>query len=227
MFLITYLPMITIRPLTGQSVATLTQTFNEAFSDYDVPLQITEAQLADKLMADQIDLTLSPGAFDQDRLVGFIWHGIEGDLAWNGGTGVVPSYRGQRITDQLYAFILPHLRAAGIKKTVLEVLQNNHPAVHIYQKNGFVVQRELDCFLGSIKVVNAKKEVDIRMVTAIDPHEQEAFRDWLPTFQNRDQKLINLGNKVIRLGAYVNDQIVAYLVADSAADKGSIYQFAV
>ena len=65
---------MTIKALTNTSAQERVVAFNTAFADYFVPFRFDEAQLAAKLASDKNDLSLSVGAFDQNQLVGFMFH---------------------------------------------------------------------------------------------------------------------------------------------------------
>ncbi len=232
---------MTITQLSNFSVAELTETFNVAFSDYIVPFKITEDQLAEKLRTANIQLDLSPGAVVDDKLVGFIWHGLgwrEGKtVIWNGGTGVVPDQRGKGITGKLYDYILPMLKERGYERSVLEVIIGNDPAIHTYQKKGFEIVRTLDCFRakatpstgGTIKdVARPKKELAQRILNR--PYDWSAFhqlRSWQPTYQNDDARMDLLGEQVKAVGAFLKNELVGYILFDARIDRGDIYQFGV
>src|SRR5690242_10529094 len=121
------------RTLAGLPVPEILNVFNEAFSDYIVPLQLSENQFLQKIKAENIKPELSVGAFVNKKLVGLILTGVseKGPLrkAYNAGTGVIPSFRGQQITQQLYIFLVPLLKDQGIREHQLEVLQNNTAAL--------------------------------------------------------------------------------------------------
>ncbi|MEO1486117.1 MAG: GNAT family N-acetyltransferase, partial [Bacteroidota bacterium] len=141
-----------IKTLSGVSPEQILKVFNTSFSDYLVPLQLTTEQLETKMKADATELSISCGVFEDEQLVAFILHGsdtIKGEkVAYNGGTGVVPSKRGMRLTTKMYEFILPILVSKGIKRLILEVISNNVPALKSYQGVGFKTKRELLCYKG-------------------------------------------------------------------------------
>jgi len=89
--------MDTIQTLENISTETLLDVFNLSFSDYIVPFCLTKEQLEDKIKSDGIDLSLSVGAFENDALIAFIFHGYDVidyvKYAYNAGTGVIPSKR--------------------------------------------------------------------------------------------------------------------------------------
>lgn len=133
-----------------------TTCFNEAFSDYVIPFHVSSEYLADKFAGAGVNYQMSFGAFDQEKLVAFVMHGI-GDrngesTAFNTGTGVVPLYRGRRLVEQIYRHALPILKEAHIQKCLLEVIQTNDKAIKAYTAIGFQIHRELACFKGRIDV---------------------------------------------------------------------------
>lgn len=103
-------PKITFRSLAYTDIETLLNCFNGSFKNYYVPLQLTKEQLVGKLYAEAIDMKLSFGAFDTENLVAFILHGLDTvdnkRVAYNGGTGVLPAYRGKQLSYILYEYVL-------------------------------------------------------------------------------------------------------------------------
>jgi len=220
-----------INTLENISVARITAAFNEAFSDYIVAMQMTEASTAKKFKQDNIDLSLSPGFFVDGKLCGFIFHGIGKrggvPVIWNGGTGVVPDQRGKGITNQLYQFILPTLRNKGFDQTVLEVIKGNDPAIHIYEKNGFERTRQLECYKGDVLSDKAVEGIVFKNVDKIDWPLFHSFRSWEPTFQNNDHKIALLEDDAKVIGAYDGASLVGYIIVLDDPEAGSVFQFAV
>jgi hypothetical protein len=64
--------VIEIRSLAGVDFETMTAAFNDAFSDYDITAQYTTEYLTNLV-------TRRVGAFDSDRLVGFVFNCMDGD----------------------------------------------------------------------------------------------------------------------------------------------------
>jgi ribosomal protein S18 acetylase RimI-like enzyme len=136
-----------IRTLSGCSHQEILAAFNGSFSDYFVPLQLTLEQLENKMRTELVDAELSVGAFADDNLIGFILHAydiVEGrKTVYNAGTGVIPNYRGEGLTRQMYDFVLPELRAKEIDSLILEVITENAAAIRSYEKVGFRRVRKL------------------------------------------------------------------------------------
>lgn len=80
-------------------------------------------------------------AFDQDKPIGFVFVAIkEVDghlLAWNGGTGIIPEYRGKGLAKLLLGKVRAILLKANVHKAWLEVVASNKPALAAYQSIGF------------------------------------------------------------------------------------------
>jgi len=220
-----------IKTLENTSLADLTAAFNEAFSDYIIPFQWTEEMAAKKFKGDNIDLSMSPGFFVDEKLCGFIFHCIgkrEGKpIVWNGGTGVVPSQRGQGVTTQLYNYIIPMLRNKGFDRTVLEVIEGNDPAIHIYKKNGFEQTRKLDCYKGELAIENVSNDFDLKIVDQFDWATFEECRSWEPTFQNSNQKINILRESMQVIGAFENKELLGYIIFDKNPEAGDVFQFGV
>ena len=73
--------------------------FNLSFSDYSIPFKLNLEQLENKLRNENINKDISVGAFNKNKLVGFVLHGDRikdrNRIAYNAGTGVIPTQRGQ------------------------------------------------------------------------------------------------------------------------------------
>lgn len=212
--------------LDSVSLAELTQTFNEAFSDYFVPLQLTEEAMATKLRSESIDLGRSIGAFDGGALKGFILHGIDtwsGRRAvYNAGTGVVPAYRGKGLTGQLYSVIVPQLKEEGIVQHQLEVIEQNVPAIRVYEKVGFTCVRTLSCFKGRVEG-EADPALSFEEVTHSDFKAYQRFWSFTPTWQN-DTPAVQLAldaHKIIEVKK--GEELVGYGVLAPASGRVKQY----
>jgi len=178
---------MTIQSLAPVSLTELTGTFNEAFADYYVKLQLTEPAMALKLRSENIDLTYSVGAFDGGKLRGFILHGIDVlagvKTVYNAGTGVVSAYRGHRLTEQLYQAVLPVLKRQGMVDHQLEVIEQNKPARRVYEKVGFERVRTFSCFKGIVKVP-ADAALSVGETAVGDFETYARFWNFQPSWQN-------------------------------------------
>lgn len=172
---------VQIRDLSSISISELVQVFNHAFADYAIPITLTVELLESKIVQEHIQLNLSVGVFDEDKIVGFILTGVlwlDGYLnVYNAGTGVIPQYRGQEWTKKMYAFLDQKLKTVQVKHHQLEVLTTNKKAIHLYTSLGFKISRTLSCYKGFI--ARHEKNPKIKII-------EEAFidHDILKTFWN-------------------------------------------
>ncbi|GEO04978.1 hypothetical protein AAE02nite_26420 [Adhaeribacter aerolatus] len=199
------------------SLQTIADTFNLAFSDYVIPMHFTEVQLIEKLTRDGINLEHSVGAFDGEKLVGFILQGLgqwEGLLsAYNGGTGVIPAYRGRKITQQLYAYCIPQLKAAGVEQCLLEVVTRNQVAVKTYKAIGFTIARTLESYKGEI---NTQSPTDLpsgiiyREVVDLNWALAETFWDYQPSWGYNFAAIQRIRQFTRLVGVYNKEHLIGY-----------------
>ncbi|EGC31051.1 hypothetical protein DICPUDRAFT_89812 [Dictyostelium purpureum] len=134
----------------------ITETFNEAFSDYVVKLVITEDSLIQKIKGENVSSKHSCGVFDQDgSLVAFILHAVDNDdkptQLYNSATGVVPNSRSKRLVDEQYKMMIPLFREQGIKSVILEVISTNERAIKVYDRCGYKTVRMVSSYRGDLK----------------------------------------------------------------------------
>ncbi|KAA5547924.1 GNAT family N-acetyltransferase [Adhaeribacter rhizoryzae] len=199
------------------SLQIIADTFNLAFSDYVIPMHFTEVQLIEKLTRDGIHLEHSVGAFDGDKLVGFILQGLgpwEGALtAYNGGTGVIPDYRGQKLTQQLYAYSIPQLKAAGVKQCLLEVVTRNLVALKTYKAIGFNIARTLESYKGELNMKafpSLPTGFIYREVIDLDWELAESFWDCKPSWGYNFAAIQRIRQFTQLAGIYYKNNLVGY-----------------
>ncbi|RPI77519.1 MAG: GNAT family N-acetyltransferase, partial [Desulfobacteraceae bacterium] len=151
-----------IRFLKNKNFTEIHATALEAFSDYALNMShLTEKVLYNRAIKNGISFDCSAAAFNNDKMVGYTLVGIgpwkNTVSAFDIGTGIIKPFRGQGIANQMFDAILKKIESKGIHKFVLEVLQNNTPAIKAYEKIGFHIGRELDCFQLEF---NKKKALD-------------------------------------------------------------------
>lgn len=138
--------MYQYRTLENTSYEQLAECFCQAFSDYAFPMELSPKQLRGVLEQSGVDLTLSYGAFIEDKMVGFIFNSTSlynGQKAvFDAGTAVVPEHRGKGVFHQMFQIMERQLTQAQFETYYLEVLQQNKRAIQLYQKHGFAVDRE-------------------------------------------------------------------------------------
>lgn len=203
-----------IRTLENVTVTELLTTFNEAFSDYLVKFHLTEQQLIDKMQSEGSSLMHSVGMFDQGRLVGFMLHAfaeIDGKkVIYNGGTGVIPPYRGKGITQQLYKYAIQQLAEQGIKNHLLEFIKGNTFAQRVYESVGFKIVRELDCLRGTAEKLSVADGVTFSEIDSVNWGQLKAFFSIQPSWQNNVASVIRAIGKRKTIGCYGNNELIGF-----------------
>ena len=192
------------------------RAFLEAFADYAMDASgTTEERLLLRMKKNAVDYDLSPGLYDDGRLVGFTLIGIDDWRdrlsAYDAGTGIVPDFREQGWAKRMFEHALPALREKEIERFVLEVLQQNEPAIKAYRKSGFEIARELKCYLGQVsdlRALDAPSVIEIRPIDRAGFGKLESSADWLPSFENRFTAIDAIPNDVRLAGAFVDEACV-------------------
>lgn len=225
----TIVTMITFNTLTDISTEKILASFNHAFSDYVVPLQLSQQQFEAKLKSDRIQLSLSVGAFEGNELIAFILHGYDTsggkNIVYNAGTGVIPEKRENHLTVKLYDYILPVLRNIGATQLLLEVITTNAPAIHTYRHIGFETKAVLHCFKGTVQVHPVSDEWDIRELKAYHWPLLQSFWDIAPSWQNAPLALELMKDTNVSLGIFEKDALRGYVVYNPSLKR--IHQLAV
>lgn len=142
--------MYEIKNLTETPPQIIFGTFLEAFSNYFVPVPTDFDSHFERWQSSGVDFSLSYGAFINDKLVAFILHAPIKNSLFNLLTGVVPSARGQGLIDKIYSVVIHELKKRGFDSISLEVISKNTPAIRVYERLGFKIERELLCFKGEM-----------------------------------------------------------------------------
>lgn len=139
---------------------------NQGFSDYIVPIHMGEEQFFNMLRFDSVDVNLSRVVFRDDQAVGVALIARRG---WNcrlAGMSIIPGGRGQGVGRWLMKELIDEAKERGERRLELEVIEQNTPAVHLYQKAGFSIVRKLMSFVsekpdgGPAEI----QEIDLRMM---------------------------------------------------------------
>ncbi|MCB2220984.1 MAG: GNAT family N-acetyltransferase [Bacteroidetes bacterium] len=182
-----------IRNLNGVSFETIYQTFLEAFKDYAVNVNYMDAvKLQNRAIKNGYDPACSAGAFENERLVGFTLVGIDRQYiqpsAFDIMTGIIGEQRGRGLAGKMFKQIRSALIKIGIKQFYLEVLQENMAAVKAYQKEGFRIERDFNCYSLKTSDFNPAYKLKIPLQLKVVAKKQvtdfETFADWQPSWEN-------------------------------------------
>lgn len=142
--------------------------FTQGFSDYFVPLPASPAFLATLARTDSVDLGVSRVAVLDGAPVGAALIARRGRTSRLAGMAVVPAARRHGVGRALMAQLLDEARARGEHTMVLEVIEQNDPAVKLYEGCGFQKVRRLTGYAGK---PSAAPDADIAGLREIDARE--------------------------------------------------------
>ncbi|MGH0052114.1 MAG: GNAT family N-acetyltransferase, partial [Sphaerochaetaceae bacterium] len=154
--------MVVATPLTHISLETLTQVFNAAFGNYEVPIHMEKEQLLSHTKTLGVSQKDSIGLFDKETLIGFLLVARKGTIAYDAGTGIIPEYQGNGYAHHLIEFTLEHLRGRGVTSFILEVIDTNKRAKNLYISHGFSTMRSLRCYQVNKDLLQGESSVQLR-----------------------------------------------------------------
>lgn len=203
-----------IRALAYEDFNQMYKAFNLSFSDYILPIKLTYEQFEKRFLQKlKIDFNLSAGAFYSNKLVGFIFTGIgsyeEKKVAYNGGTGVIPEFRGINLTRNLYNFLFPKLRENNVDACVLEVITDNERALHVYKSLGFRESKLFHCFRKDLYDGFKYEEDESKNIKILNNPDWNLFK----SFSIKNPSFLDYYDVIIR--NISNEQIIVY-------EKGNI-----
>lgn len=217
---------ISFRSLNNSTPEEIRHCFNESFKDYFIPFQLSTDQFKNKIATEAIDLSLSFGVFDNNLLVGFILNGIDTidgiNTAYNAGTGVLPEYRGKGLSFSLYEFCIDELRNAGIKRSVLEVFQQNTAAIKTYQKAGLAITRTINSYKGK-PVVDENPGIKIKEIKAPDWNWINNIAAWKPAWQYNHHTLQRGWHQYQLFVAYEKEAPAAFVIFNPVTGRAALF----
>ena len=221
--------MITYRLLSESDFDALYACFLEAFSDYQVDMEMSQEQFAQRLARDGVRLEISAAAYDDERMIGFYINGLgewqEQLTAYDAGTGVVPSHRKRGIGKELFAFLMPRLKENSVSQYLLEVLTSNEPAVALYRKLGFVETRQLAVLRTNAPISTPATGVALRTAIQPDWNLFRSFWDGYPSWQNSIAAVERIKDDALIIEVHMDHQCVGYGVVFKPS--GNLMQLAV
>lgn len=151
----------------------LAAILNQCFEGYLFPVHFDHLTIAKMIRVDSVDLSASIIARQEGRAIGVALVARRG---WNcrlAAMAIAPNSRGQRVGTGLTDFLIRSARERGDRSFVLEVIEQNAPAVRLYQAAGFTPVRRL--FGYSADSLAAREET---AVEEIDPVEAAKAVSW-------------------------------------------------
>lgn len=221
--------MFNYKILDKTSIEILHKAFLDAFSDYQVKIDLPFWKFKQMLQRRGYVPEMSIGAFENERLVGFVLNGFRN---WNGkstvydlGTGVIGDYRRQGITSNMLLNIKEVLKEKQVEQYLLEVIKSNTSAVQLYKKQGFEAQREFSCFQLDKNKYNSITTCKVEHVDRINLEQLTGFWDFRPSWQNSIDSINAVPEAFIYSIVQVDNTIIGYGIIDKKT--GDIPQIAV
>ncbi|MFC5447808.1 GNAT family N-acetyltransferase [Paenibacillus aestuarii] len=139
--------MLTYRKLSELSIEDCVTLWNQGFEHYFVTNQLTVSSFLTRTVNEHISLEDSFAAYADGVPIGIVANGlrtIDGKkVAWNGGTGIVPAYRGKGMGKLVMERNLELYRELGVELAMLEALSQNEPAIRLYKSVGYEIIDQL------------------------------------------------------------------------------------
>lgn len=210
------------------------QAFIQAFSDYQVPMEMPLEAFETMLKRNGFSSEVSVGAFENGVLVGFIlngarnWEGVK--TIYDLGTAVVPDFRRKGVTSGLLELVKKLCIEKHIDRYQLEVIQDNESAVVLYKEQGFRIDRALNCY----SMENKRIELDeYKRCTLLHPERLQAeqweqvkhFWNYPPSWQNSIESVNAIADAFFYTLAEIDGQLAGYGVAGKT--RGDVVQLAV
>ncbi len=209
------------RSFKRDDIPDMRKVFNKAFEDYILPIKLNESAFKRKIIQKtNIHFKYSIGSYLDKQLVGFLFQTINQyqnkKTAYNGGTGVLPAYRGNELTSQMYNYIIPKLINEGVENCILEVISNNKPAIRSYEKIGFKKTKFYHCLKldAESDYLNNAQGTNLKTISAQKPawETYETFCDYETSFlDNFGMLRKNINNEAI-IEAYDNNLLIGYVI---------------
>lgn len=216
-----------ISSLENVKIADLHSVFNLAFANYPIKFNLSQKDFERKFITKlQLDRGLSAGAFEGEQLAGFIFQTLGEQkgrkVAYNGGTGVLPDYRGHKLTHRMYDFLAPLSREAGVSAFLLECITHNSAAVKAYKDYGFSIVRLFRCYFLEKKylpIFTPKLPVTIAESDSPDWNQLKELAEHQPAFEEELEQIKRNTSLYTALEARVDEQMVGYLLFDKMTGR--------
>jgi len=134
------------KPASDYPVPDLVEILNRGFEGYFVPIAFDLTSFLNMMRKDGIDLTVSRVLFAGDESVGIALLARRGWTSRLAAMGIAQEFRGRGAGSWFMERLINEACERGEQEMVLEVIEQNEPAVRLYEKCGFQVVRKLISF---------------------------------------------------------------------------------
>lgn len=152
-------------PAADHPIPDLVQLLNLSFENYLVPVQFEIPDFLTMLRKDNIDLGASRVLLVEGKPSGIALIARRGWACRLAAMGIVKDLRGKNAGTWFMEQLIRESRDRGDREMVLEVIEQNEPAVRLYKRHGFRSIRRLMGFMIQDAKQDAKndlQEIDLR-----------------------------------------------------------------
>ncbi len=149
-----------IKPASDYPTSDLVQLLNLSFENYNVPVHFELSQFLTMLRKDNVDLTASRVMLTDDKPSGIALIARRGWMSRLAAMGIAKELRGKKAGSWFMERLIHDVHERKDREMVLEVIEQNEPAVRLYQKYGFQSVRRLIGFVRSAKSEKPAIQVD-------------------------------------------------------------------
>jgi len=188
-------PQIRLQSATDFTLEELTNIYNQTRMDYIVPMPMNVARLREYISIYNVALEHSIVAKFDDHILGLSMLGVRPGHTWVTRLGVMPLQRRRGTGEALMRYHIDSSRQLGVDYITLDVIRNNKPAHRLFNKLGFLDNREL--LILRRPPGPPKIEVPpyaVKLLGLDDAIALLARRKSIPTWLTENTSLINAGN---------------------------------
>lgn len=135
---------LTISPLYNYDFKLLAETFNAAFRKYIVKILPFDAETFSTFLTEfSVDLNLSRLVVIKDKISGIALISRFNNASRLAGMGIIPEYTGRGVGSWMLRQLIMEAAERADRQCMLEVIEQNRPAVGLYEKCDFKTIRRL------------------------------------------------------------------------------------
>ncbi|HMZ95096.1 MAG TPA: hypothetical protein PLC61_07525 [Chitinophagales bacterium] len=207
------------RDLSDVLLKELIEVFNQSFKDYFIPINMDAELFNRKINLEDIDLKYSIGCFDDKKLIAFVLHGKRNTVLYNAGTGVLPEYRGNKITQQMYQYFFNTELIKHISRVELEVIDKNYIAVSNYRNISFNQTDTVQCFSLTLKAHLENNKANVSESEVPADFNVENFINSNPLWQNNILSKEDTFSYLKFITVQKQNEIVAYALFNTLNNR--------
>jgi ribosomal protein S18 acetylase RimI-like enzyme len=159
-----------LHPILDHGLQQSVELMNLGFSDYFVHIELTLPMFLNMARSESIDLGSSRVIQVDDGAAGVALISRRGWTSRLASMCIAPASRGRGAGRATMDILLAEASARGDHAMVLEVIENNEPALRLYEACGFKTERRLVSYEGTFAGMEGQaelREVDIREVARL------------------------------------------------------------